>query len=92
MKIAPLILAALLAAPAQAATVAEIGNARLTDEAGQCPRLHRVAYRTDFTRGCWTIGEHSREISITWEDGRVDHYTEMQFEIHGRVVTAGAAR
>ena len=70
---------------AHAATVARINDAKLTDEHAQCPRLYREAVRFDGVRGCWTIGEHSRGVTIFWADGRIDRYTEMQFEIYGRI-------
>jgi hypothetical protein len=71
---------------AVAAPVAEIHDATLTNEHAKCPRLHLEAVRRDFVRGCWTIGEHTREVVITWADGRVDRYSEMRFEIYGRVI------
>lgn len=71
--------------PAKAATVAEILNvAKFTDERGECPRLHRVAIAPDGTRGCWTMGEVDRRITIRWPDGRVVEYSEIQFNIYAR--------
>lgn len=72
--------------PAKAAVVAEVpGVVRFTDETSPaCPRLHYVALAPDNTRGCWTIGEWSRVIVVTWPNGTRIEYTEMQFEIYAR--------
>lgn len=73
--------------PAHAKPVAEVPERIvLTDERGKCPRMHRVAIRGDFVRGCWTMDEISRAITIVWEDNEVSRYTEMQLEIYGRIL------
>lgn len=71
--------------PAQAATVAEIpGVAKFTTERGDCPWMHRVAIAPNGTRGCWTIGEIDRRVTIRWPDGRVVSFSETQFNIYAR--------
>lgn len=69
----------------QARTVADLGDIRFTDQRGHCPRLYRVARRADLSTGCWTIHEHTRAITIRWDDGSTQQFTEIQFEIYGRV-------
>lgn len=75
---------------ARAANVMELpGVATFTDERGECPRLWRVAVAPDGTRGCWTIGEVNRAITIRWPDGSTVEYSEMRFNIYARSVSHG---
>ena len=70
---------------ARAATVAEIpGVAKFTDERGNCPRLWRVAIAPTGERGCWTIDEVSRAVTIRWFDGAVLVYSETRFNIYAQ--------